>query len=413
MLKSITAALKLSEIREKLNDLNAIADPTDAQKTEERDLLASQKSAETEYRKALQTEDDARTTPTAADAESRERLELRSKARFGRYLAAALSGRAIDGPEAEYGEALGLIGNGIPLDLFEHDRPLEVRADAATTVPSTAVGTHVGALQPFVFSESIAPSLGIDMPTVPSGAHTEARISVSLSAGPKTKGAAQESTAATIVGVTAKPRRIASRLTVQIEDVALFGNDSFEAALRENARAALSDAYDAQCITGNGSAPNISGLVKQLTDPENPTDVATFDLFLAAAAEGIDGKWAKTLRDVNLIVGVATYKLAATQIRGVESTISAASYLAQHCGRFATNARMPAVASTIQTGIIFRSSRPGLRTAVHPTWGQIVVDDIYTDSASGQRHFTISVLVGDKVLIVQPDAYGLVEFKVS
>ena len=32
MLKSIETALKLSEIRESLNDLNAIADPTDAQK---------------------------------------------------------------------------------------------------------------------------------------------------------------------------------------------------------------------------------------------------------------------------------------------------------------------------------------------------------------------------------------------
>ena len=40
MLKSIETALKLSEIREKLNDLNAIADPTDAQQTEERDLIA-------------------------------------------------------------------------------------------------------------------------------------------------------------------------------------------------------------------------------------------------------------------------------------------------------------------------------------------------------------------------------------
>ena len=38
MLKSLTIALKLSEVREKLNDLNAISDPTDAQKTEERDL---------------------------------------------------------------------------------------------------------------------------------------------------------------------------------------------------------------------------------------------------------------------------------------------------------------------------------------------------------------------------------------
>ena len=39
--KSIEKALKLSEIREKLNDLNAVESPTDAQQTEERDLLAS------------------------------------------------------------------------------------------------------------------------------------------------------------------------------------------------------------------------------------------------------------------------------------------------------------------------------------------------------------------------------------
>ena len=44
MLKSIEKALKLSEIREKLNDLNAVTDPTAEQKTEERDLLASLKN---------------------------------------------------------------------------------------------------------------------------------------------------------------------------------------------------------------------------------------------------------------------------------------------------------------------------------------------------------------------------------
>ena len=53
MLKSITAALKLSEIREKLNDLNAITEPTDGQKTEETALLASQKTTETEFRAAV------------------------------------------------------------------------------------------------------------------------------------------------------------------------------------------------------------------------------------------------------------------------------------------------------------------------------------------------------------------------
>ena len=41
------------------------------------------------------------------------------------------------------------------------------------------------------------------------------------------------------------------------------------------------------------------------------------------------------------------------------------------------------------------------------------IDDVYTDSASATRHVTLHVLVGDKVLIVQPAAYGLVEFKTA
>ena len=71
--------------------------------------------------------------------------------------------------------------------------------------------------------------------------------------------------------MTAKPRRIAARLTVSIEDVASFGNDSFEASLRENARAVLSHAYDGQVVNGNGTAPNVEGLIDQLNDPTNPS----------------------------------------------------------------------------------------------------------------------------------------------
>ena len=75
MLKSIETALKLSEIREKLNDLNAVTDPTEAQQTEERDLLASQKAIEVEYRASLTTEADEHAT-VAVDGEDREYRDL-------------------------------------------------------------------------------------------------------------------------------------------------------------------------------------------------------------------------------------------------------------------------------------------------------------------------------------------------
>ena len=91
---------------------------------------------------------------------------------------------------------------------------------------------------------------------------------------------------------------------------------------------------------------------------------------------------------------------------------TAADYLKLVTAGFWTNKRMPATASNIARGILYRTGRMGLRTACLPTWGSIAVDDIYTDAASAQRHFTMNVLVGDKVLVVQPAAYALAEFKV-
>ena len=166
-------------------------------------------------------------------------------------------------------------------------------------------------------------------------------------------------------------------------------------------------------VTGNGTAPNVEGLLDQLNDPTNPSDTATYDLFVAAAMEGIDGNWSKTLRDVRLIVNPATYRLSGTKFRGNNGLETAAAHLTSQLGSYTTNSRMPAKSGNIAKAIIFRSGRLGIRTAVHPTWGQITVDDIFTDAASGERHFTLSVLVGSKLLITQPDAYHVVEFKIS
>ena len=118
MLKSLTATLELSEIGEKLNDLNAVAEPTEAQQTEERDLLAAQKKKAAEYREALQSEDDARTTPTEADAETRERLQLVSRASLGAIFSAVIEHRSTSGAESELQAALHLMPTQVPIDLL-------------------------------------------------------------------------------------------------------------------------------------------------------------------------------------------------------------------------------------------------------------------------------------------------------
>ena len=72
----------------------------------------------------------------------------------------------------------------------------------------------------------------------------------------------------------------------------------------------------------------------------------------------------------------------------------------------------------IQQAILYRMGRSmmggsgSMRTAVCPHWNQISIDDIYSGAAKGERYFNVHVLIGD-VLIVQPDAYEQVRFRVS
>ena len=79
---------------------------------------------------------------------------------------------------------------------------------------------------------------------------------------------------------------------------------------------------------------------------------------------------------------------------------------------------MPDAAATIQQAILYRKGRSmmggsgAMRTAVCPQWNEISIDDIYSGSASGERFFTMHVLLGD-VILVQTDAYSQVAFKVS
>ena len=411
--------IRLSECRQRLNELLGIETRTDEQNTELETLTNEVRTKEPELRAALAAESDAERLAReaaaaggAVDAETRERLELRGRSTLGGYLSAALGGRLPNGAEAEYAAACGAKPGHIPFDLWEGDRP-RPETRAVTPAPTTGTGVTVAPVQPFVFAPSIAPRLGIDMPSVQSGGYSEMTISTALPAAPKAKGGAADDTAGALTPLTANPRRISARMTVSLEDVALIGTDTFEAALRSNVSQALSDAYDNQAINGNGTSPNVDGLINQLTNPTNPTAIANFAAFLKAAADSVDGLWAGELAEVGIITNVSAYRLSAQVFRANSSDLSFSDYAREALGGWSCNKRMLAAAANTARGIVYRMGRMGLRTACHPTWGTVAIDDIYTDSKSGQRHFTVHALVGDKVLLVQPAAYDLVEYKVA
>ena len=371
----------------------------------------------------LEDEEKAAETRTAnePDAELRERRELRGRASLTEFLLARMQGRMVQGSEAELAGAAETRDGTIPLELWDVPEPTERRqTDAVSGAPGT-VGVNLDRIRPAVFANSIAPRLGIEMPRVMSGTYASATISTSLTAEAKVKGAAEDATAAGFTVASVTPKRITARLAIAIEDVAAVGQANFEAILRENLSLVLSDALDVQAINGDGAAPNLTGIFQRLTDPADPTSITDFDAYASAHAGGVDGLWARTLEDVSIVCGPATYTLASRTFQtaaNYKGEMSAAAYAMANTGGFWTNKRMPDAVSTVQQAILHRKGRMmmggagAMRTAVCPHWNEIAVDDIFSGAASGERFFTMHVLLGD-VILVQPAAYSQIAFKVA
>ena len=407
--------IEQSENRQKINDLLSKEDRS-ADETAELDTLTKRAQAiEPELRAnlVLVSGEETETETDTLDAEVRERLELRAKCSVSRFVEAAVRGRLPSGAEAEY-MAAESVDDGIPLSLFEPD-PREKRADASTAAPGT-VGVNLQPIRPAIFAASIAQRLGIDMPRVQSGTYAEARISTNLTAGAKAKGADAEATAADFTVQTAGPKRVAGRLGIRIEDIASVGASNFESALRANLQLVMGAELDNQVINGSGVAPNITGLLKTLTDADDPADVVDFDGFVSTFAAAVDGLWASTVKDVGIVCGPATYALSAKTFRDAAGqdlgAIAFSDYARAHFGGWWTNSRMPDAAENIQKGILRRTGRTGIRTAVVPHWGALSIDDVYSGSASGTRFVSFHVLLGD-VLVIQPGAYSEVALKVA
>ena len=409
--------LRRSEIRHRLGELAALdgEQRTEPIEVEQRTLLTELKDSESRLQAAIasdEADDRLRGEQTNGDGEHRERLALRSRARLGNYVAARLRGQMVSGAEAELTEAAGV--ENIPLELWDVPRIGEQRDISGA--PGT-VGVNLDMIRPAIFAPSIAPRLGIEMPRVGSGTYASATINQSVTAGAKAKSGDAPATAATFSVTTATPKRVSARLELTLEDIAAVGQDNFESALRENISLALSDELDNQAINGDGQAPNLSGILHRLGNPTAPgAGVATFDDFVTAFADGIDGLWSSTLMDVGIVAGVDTFRLSAKTFRDAAGQdlggTSFASYAMDKTGGWWTNKRMPVKAAHIQQAILYRKGRTGIRTAVSPHWGEVGIDDVYSGSGRGERFFTVHILLGDMIL-VQPDAYSEVSFRVS
>ena len=376
--------------------------------------------------------------PTEAATPDADRVELRAACSLTNFVHGAVSGR-LTGAEAEYAAETDLSTGRVPLAMFETEtRAAPVETRAISPSPAT-VGVNLDPILPAIFARSVCDRLGIHMPMVGSGTYATGTITTSTTAAAKLKANSDATkvnapaTAAAISVNTTTPHRVSARLTVALEDIAAIGTDNFEAILRQNLMLAMSAELDNLCLNGDSTAADgeqPDGLLKQLTDPTgNPAALATWLDYVKAVSDGTDGgPWAEGMNAVRLCVNAETMRHADTTFRVPEGAMasgyatpgemSAAAYLRAHSGGFFSSSRMPATASNVAQAIRYRPGTNGLdgvnavRTAVCPVWTEVAIDDITTDSASGRRHLTFHVLIGD-VLVVQAAAYEQIELQVS
>ena len=428
-----TVQKRLRELRERqskdrgrMAELAVLDDLTDEQRSELDEIEKGTPDLERQIRAAtIAIEDEEKAAETRQanepDGELRERRELRSRASLTEYIMARMQGRMVAGAEAELTAAAETRDGAIPIELWDTPETIERRqTDTVTGAPGT-VGVNLDRIRPAVFANSIAMRLGIEMPRVQSGTYASATISTSLTATAEAKSGRADAAPAAFKVTSVTPKRISARLAIAIEDVAAVGQQNFESILRENLSLVLSDQLDEQAINGDGQAPNLTGIFQRLTDPSAPTAIADFDAYAAAHAAGVDGLWANTIKDVSIVVGPETYRHASRTFQtatNYKGELSAAAYAMTNAGGLWTNERMPDAASNVQQAILYRKGRSmmggagAMRTAVCPHWNEIGIDDIYSGSATGERFFTMHVLLGD-VILVQPAAYGQISFQLA
>ena len=425
MTESQRKSLALSEARTALNGLiekrNKL--PNDQDPTPE-DVAAMDAATrkvtalETEYRAALVQETEAEQRRAAADPDGAE-LEYRRLLARGEmiaYVNEALTERTVTGAEAELRAAIVEGAEHgpadpervIPLELLLHpevletrarnERRLETRADAVTPVADAALadGSQASILER-VFARSIAARLGVAMPSVPIGAAVYPIMVSGTTASMAADGTAVDAAAGSFTGHTLEPTRLTAAYLFNSRQA--FQLRNFEAVLRRDLAAVMTDAMDDQIVNGNGTAPNVTGFLHELTAPTGLGSASTWANIWSTFTGSVDGLNAYGMRDLRAVWGKDSFQHAAGLFRGNNTETSAAEYVAERIGGLSVSSRIPAKDSNNrQNNIMALTSYPG-RNAVAPVWrGAELIRDQYTHAAKAQVRLTMISYFNFKIL---------------
>ena len=278
--------LRMSELRQKINDMPEIR-VDDADKLAERQKLVDEiQGFEVELRAAIKADADTST-------ETREWADLSGRFDLGELFEGVMEHRASSGAIAEVQAERGLAANAIPTEMLMEKR-------AITPAPGD-VGQTQNAIEGYVFANSVAAFLGVPSPVVPVGDTTFPVLTSDPAAGTPAENGAQTESDGVFSADVLSPGRIQASFFWSREDASRFMG--MGDALRDALQGGIADKLDSETMRGtNGllTGTNLSN--------HNVSSETSFSAYISDFGYSrVDGRYAASGADVRLVMGSATY----------------------------------------------------------------------------------------------------------
>lgn len=399
MKESTRIQLRLSEIREKLND------PANSMSAEERSgIEAESLRLEREYRSALTAESRQEDMPTdyteeeeeemhgSLDSEEREMRALGRRVRLSNYVSAAIENRAVSGVEAEFNAARKVPEGQFPLSMLARGLEVRTKTDADTAT------NPIGWLDR-LFADTAADHLGITMAPVSPGT---ASYPVTTGGGSGAQRGREQAAAvgAWTIGVeTFDPTRMTIHYEFAIEDAARI--PGLEAALERDLRMALRESMDRAVFNGdtgaNEDTADVTGFFGYTGVAETTLTQANkvkYDKQLEAFVNLLDGIHAESLADLRVVGAVGWNKLVhSTVANSAAENDTIATFLRENGLSWRTRGNIEDATGNGDFLAAIGLGRGIEGAGVCPVWeNAMLIRDHYSNAKEGKVLLTLHVL---------------------
>ena len=426
--------VKISEIRQAMNELSGKEKLEDGDAAKIEELRKELNDKEVQFRAAVESEGDEETRALGlfnqVDAESAEKAKLLKEVRISDYLGFAASSVGLSGRALELNAALEVGpsksgGISIPWAVLAGPDESRRRQDngngetrAFTTTTQLAGGVSQRPVLSRLFGVGILMNLGVRMDAVPAGRAEWPLLTAGVVPAQVEEGtAAAAAVAPTFTTEILKPKKLTGVYEYTHEQAAQVMG--IEEALRRDLADAILAQMSNQILNGNETTnpEQVDGFLTTISAPSDPPAESAFADYAGSASQAVDGVHASSEGEVNCVIGVDSYRHAAAIYQTSGSGESASEALGRRSGLLMASSFVPEKkADKIQNGNILHAAGPGggadRGDSVAGIWPSLdVIRDPYSKASTGVVLTWITLW--DAQTAFRTGAYKRVGFKVA